>query len=650
MTFPRLSLLPLASRPLCSLGMIAVSGVLNSFPGVSAQESGAGIAASPAVIQPGAEVATPDPQEEKRKLLRAQILPLVPAERHFREQLADSLATTYKERGFRPLWDPAAMPPALYRPLGEALSTHAFPETVALDPDALLPSITDSIVDPKDLAWSIAILDAGLLTRLGAVPAESLWSEWYRDDTPGSEDFATEEIIADLVRATSVQPFDVEKVLETLGPKNWIYRELHRAFPEAKDAILQYSGLPPIPDPASGGVGKPGEAYPYAPAIGAHLADRGYLTLPAEQISALSAMTPELVAALTAFQRDYGLDPDGVFGPASWRYLHTNAADRYRSIMINMHRARLVPGKLGARYIIANLPCAELYLFDENDFHAGTMRIVHGKAAKDTHHTPIFRDVMKEVVFGPYWNVPKSIAVKEVLPKAQEDWGFLSRNRYEIVSDFNPYNKSTHRLSPQNLELVAQGRLFLRQKPGPTNALGHVKFLFPNSFNIYMHDTPAKNFFARTNRDYSHGCIRVSKPEELGAWVLKNQDWTEDQVETAMFADERKSLPVSDEINVYITYFTTFPRPIPGGKVVLAPGRDVYTLDSVDAEKLAAVIPWETKAEPTIAAPVTDGGATSAPSSGGSSSPSKRPADLPPGSITLPSGSILLPDGKIIVP
>ncbi|MDA9924818.1 L,D-transpeptidase family protein, partial [Verrucomicrobiales bacterium] len=183
---------------------------------------------------------------------------------------------------------------------------------------------------------------------------------------------------------------------------------------------------------------KPGEPCSYAPSIAAHLIDRGYLQMDAAMIQTLVSMTPELSAGLIAFQKDYGLDPDGVFGPASWRYLNTNAADQYRSIAINMHRARLIPNDLGDRYAMVNLPSAELYLFEDNDFFADSMRIVHGRASKDNHHTPVFRDVMQEVVFGPYWNVPKSIAVKEVLPKAENDWGFLSRNRYEIVSNFNP--------------------------------------------------------------------------------------------------------------------------------------------------------------------------------------------------------------------
>lgn len=547
-------------------------------------------------LPPGISVAPSPPVDEhaeEKKALRLAILSVVPPERHFRELLADVLLKVYSERLFRPLWDAASLPPGIHRPLSTELASHAFPDLMALDPDAISPSLADAPVEARDLAYTIALIDAGMLVRLGAVPGDRIWPEWNKDDTPGEDGTSVDAIAGDLVAATAIRPFDVSRIVRELGPENWIYRELHRAFPAAKEAILSYSGLPQIPDPSAAGSVKPGDFFAYAPAIAAHLIDRGYLQMDQASAATLTQMTPELTAGLIAFQRDYGLDPDGVFGPASWRYLNENAADQYRSITINLHRARLLPDKLGERYVVANLPTAELYLFDQNDFFAGSMRIVHGKADKESHHTPVFRDVMQEIVFGPYWNVPPGIASKELVPKALEDWGYLSRNGYEIVSDFNPYNKNVHPVSVDTLEMVRQGRLFLRQRPGPENALGHVKFLFPNKYSVYMHDTPAKNFFFRSNRDFSHGCIRVAEPEKLGAWVLRPENWTEPQVKAAIDAEERRSMVVKGGIPVYIIYLTTFPRPIPGGKIVLAPGRDVYEKDMVDAAVLSSVIPWQ---------------------------------------------------------
>jgi len=549
--------------------------------------------------------AVPDADTINSAKVRAQALALLPADRHFRDLAADSIAQLYLQRGFRPLWAPEALTVDFTRGLSQALVANAFPELLRLDPTALMAAITDDTVDKNDLAHTVAFCDVALLIRLGFVPTEAIWEEWNKGDAPGSDDRSVEAITGDLVVVSAMQPFDLAKAMETMGPQNWIYRELQKAYLPAKEAILAYSGLPSIPDPSTAGVGRPGEAYPYAPAVAAHLIDRGYLQMPPELASSLSSMTPELVAALTAFQNDHGLETDGIFGPGSWQYLNANAADRYRSITINLHRARLLPNDFGERYIIANLPSAELFAFDANDFFSTTMRIVHGKASPESQRTKVFRDTMQEVVFGPYWNVPKNIAMKELIPKAQEDWGYLSRNRYEIVDAFNPGSNKTYRLSPESLSLVSQGKLLVRQKPGADNALGRVKFLFPNTYSIYMHDTPSKSFFLRSKRDYSHGCVRVADPNALGAWVLGPQGWDHEKVKTAMFADRRQSLRVQDSVNVYLTYLTIFPRPIAGGKIILAPARDVYERDPVDAKTLAAIIPWQETAAPVIARPVT---------------------------------------------
>ena len=403
-------------------------------------------AAASMPTEPISGIATPSgrsAESAESNVLRREILNLVPEDRHYREELADALTQAYSGRGFRPLWPEGGRLDSIRREIYASINSHALPEPLALDPSVIAAGIHTDIVAREDLAASIAILDAALLIRLGQVPTETIWPLWNSGDTPGEDARDCDSIANDLIRAASLTPFNMGRIMDEMGPKNWIYRELRKAYPEAKESILSYSGLPGIPDPATAGVGKPGEAYPYASAIGAHLVDRGYLEMPEEQLAALSQITPELEAALKAFQEEYGLDADGVFGPASWRYLNTNAASRFHSIVINLNRARLLPADFGDRYILVNLPSAELYGFEDNDFLTTTMRIVHGKAEKDTHHTPVFRDVMKEVVFCPYWNVPPSIAEKEILPKAQGDWGFLSRNRYEIVSDFNPYNKNT---------------------------------------------------------------------------------------------------------------------------------------------------------------------------------------------------------------
>lgn len=571
------------------------------------------LVATPITIEdadPGEPIATPSSEGTPRtapeippsstpeeEALRTQIHSLLPKDRHYAELASIVLARAYAQRGLRPLWEPGTLDAGFHRALADELKRHAMPERMALDPQTLVAAVASSPIEATDLAHAVAFIDAALLIRIGAVPFSKIWPDWDRGDTPGSDDRSVESILGDLVTATSLRPFEMTKAMDAMAPKNWIYRELLKAYPDAREAILKYSGLPQIPNPEQIGPGRPGEIYSAAPAIAAHLIDRGYLNMAPEQASLLSSMTPELTGALVAFQNDYGLDADGIFGQASWRYLNANAADRFRSLTLNLHRARIMPGKPGERYVLANLPCAELHLFDANDFHAKSMRIVHGRADRESQHTKIFRDRMQEVVFGPYWNVPPSIAAKELLPKMEGDWGYLSRNNYELVTSYGA--SSGGRVSPDTLQAVAQGKLLIRQKPGGSNALGYVKFLFPNSFNIYMHDTPAKEYFSRANRDFSHGCIRVAKPDELAEWIFAPEGWTLEKVRHSMKNDLNKGVAVKGGVNVYITYFTLFPRPVPGGRYLLAPGRDVYGLDAVDAKTLASVLPWtETAAAP----------------------------------------------------
>ena len=515
---------------------------------------------------------------------------MIPVDRHYRDLTVALIADLYTERSFLPLWNRSE---GFYRDITDGLVRHALPETWALDPVVLLPQAAGTAVPAGDLAQTVAFFDAALLLRTGAMPTGSIWPDWNEGDRPGSGDASLDDLKKSSLLSLSLEPMDFTRALDTFAPRNWIYRELLKAYPASREAILQYSGLPNIPDPATAGVGRPGEVYPYAGAIAAHLVDKGYLQMAPALAASLTTMTQELTIALSAFQRDYGLEPDGVFGPGSWSYLNTNAADRYRSIVINLQRARLLPDKFGDRYLIVNIPTAELYAFDANDFLAFSMPIVHGSAAEETRRTRIFRDIMQEVVFGPYWNVPKGIAAKELIPMAQADWNFFPSNNYEIVDALTPDNGQTFPLSPETASLVADGRFLLRQRPGEGNALGRVKFLFPNKHDIYLHDTPSQAAFESSRRDRSHGCIRVSRPAELGAWVLGPQGWDAMRLAEALATEKQLHFAVTPKINVYITYLTTFPRPSPGGKILLAPARDVYGLDPIDARTLAAVIPWK---------------------------------------------------------
>jgi murein L,D-transpeptidase YcbB/YkuD len=231
------------------------------------------------------------------------------------------------------------------------------------------------------------------------------------------------------------------------------------------------------------------------------------------------------------FQRRHGLKEDGVVGGKTLRFLNEPIQNRIEQILVNMERMRWVPAQPQGDYILVNIPQYRLAVF-ENGKPSFAMNIVVGTSQ---NRTVIFTGNLKYVVFSPYWNVPPGILKNEVLPAIRRDPSYLERNRMEMANGG------------------------VRQKPGPWNALGKVKFLFPNQYNIYLHDTPSKNLFGEESRSFSHGCIRVAEPQKLAEWVLrKDSSWTRRRIEQAMDAGKEKYLTVKDTIRVYIAYFTAW--------------------------------------------------------------------------------------------
>ena len=242
------------------------------------------------------------------------------------------------------------------------------------------------------------------------------------------------------------------------------------------------------------------------------------------------------VDAVNKAKRQYGLNQDGIINAAFVQALNVPLKERIRQVLINMERMRWLPQQPAGNYILVNIPDFKLNLF-EGPKKIFDIKIIVGKTA---NKTIIFNGMLKYVVFSPYWNVPPSIVKKEILPSIRRNPNYLRANNMERTG-------------------YRDGLPEIRQRPGGDNSLGRVKFLFPNNYNIYLHDTPAKSLFQETKRTFSHGCIRLAEPRKLAEYLLRNQpEWTPDRITEAMHENHETWVILKNPVPVAVTYFTSW--------------------------------------------------------------------------------------------
>jgi murein L,D-transpeptidase YcbB/YkuD len=242
--------------------------------------------------------------------------------------------------------------------------------------------------------------------------------------------------------------------------------------------------------------------------------------------------TNPMADSVKHFQRRHGLEPDGRLDPGTIRELNVPLSQRVLQLQLTLERWRWLPHEFAQPPIIVNIPEFRLRALDENNKVVLAMNVVVGRAYR--RQTPVFAKDMTHVIFRPFWNVPLSIQRSEVVPNIERDPSYLSKKNYEVVTHGGEVVTSGP-ISDEILGQLRKGTLEVRQRPGITNALGLVKLMFPNEYNVYLHDTPSPELFARPRRDFSHGCIRVENPVELTTWALRNNPgWDKARVEAAM--------------------------------------------------------------------------------------------------------------------
>jgi L,D-transpeptidase YcbB len=344
-------------------------------------------------------------------------------------------------------------------------------------------------------------------------------------------------------------------LLESLRPRQKEYRELVEALDDYRE-FMRKGGWPTVPP------GKPlrrGDRGERVAALRQRLRATEDLDAPAE---ADPVYDEEVARAVARFQVRHGLEPDsGIVGRGTLSALNVPVETRIRQIELNLDRYRWLPAEFEERYLLVNIPDFRLRAYDGGR-EVFEQRVIVGDEYQNA--TPVFADSMTYLVFRPEWNVPSSILVNEMLPKLREDVYDLATRGFEVV---DTQGDSVVR-DPSSIDWddVDSGDLpyRVRQRPGDNNSLGLVKFMFPNRFNIYLHDTPSRKLFERPVRTLSHGCVRVEDPVRLADFVLDGQDdWDEGKIHEAMESSKARRgrmVPLERPVPVYLLYLTAFVR------------------------------------------------------------------------------------------
>jgi murein L,D-transpeptidase YcbB/YkuD len=375
---------------------------------------------------------------------------------------------------------------------------------------------------------------------------------------------------------------DIRPTLAEIEPPYPAYHRTLRALAVYRKLAREYKGKPlPVPKRSV----KPGESYVALPQLAELLRLLGDLPSGA-RIPEGNIYEGAVVEAVKHFQTRHGLEPDGRIGRDTFQALNTPLSQRVVQLELTLERWRWLPHRFDQPPIIVNIPEFRLHAINSEHHQVLAMKVVLGKAYG--HKTPVFATQMDSVIFRPYWNVPYSIQRKEIVPDLRKNMGYLLKHNYQVVDDRQQV-VSQGAVNASLLDEIRQGTVHVRQRPGPKNALGLIKFDMPNRYNVYMHDTPVTSLFAKSRRDFSHGCIRVEKPLALAVWVLRNNEgWTEERIREAMNGDKTFRERLVRPIPVLIVYGTALVNE--NGETYFF--ADIYGLDADLEKALAAGRPY----------------------------------------------------------
>lgn len=456
----------------------------------------------------------------------------------------DLLAEFYEQREFEPAWVGIERLESLIELAEETRADGLDPEDYHLSDLYTVRQMMQSgePMSPQqraaaDIGMTDALIRLGYHQRFGKVDPHDLDPTWnFSRELNGRNPV---EFLEQATKATSLKEFGDE-----LFPRVDLYRRLQKALADYR-AIAESGGWPQVPP---GPTLRSGDADDRLRVLAQRLAVTG--DLPSGARLDYSAYGGELESAVKRFQARHGLDADGIIGPATLRALNVPAEARVDQIRVNLERARWVLDNLEPDFILVNIAGFQVYVFRDGEEQWATRAVV----GKTYRKTPVFRSQMKYVVFNPTWTVPYSIATKDILPQIKKDVGYLSSRNF-IVKDrsgaiVDPSSVDWASLSQRNFPYT------LVQQPGTSNALGEVKFMFPNEYAVYLHDTPSKSLFGRAERTFSSGCVRVENPFDFAEQLLGPDGWDAERVERERQTRETRSIFLSKPMPVLLLYWT----------------------------------------------------------------------------------------------
>ncbi|HSC76066.1 MAG TPA: L,D-transpeptidase family protein [Pseudomonadales bacterium] len=499
-------------------------------------------------------------------------------------QVQTPLHAIYEARQFAPLWLEGDKPSARATQAIDIMG-HAAEDGLNID-DYKLPALQHTLDQLKQQTGTDqqqAAFDLAMSQTLARFIEDLSVGRVTPRDLGLAIDTSTKQIELQQKLAQVLVADDLVAAIAAVRPALPTYAALRQLLADYRVLAAQHPAAPSIP-PLPGKKLSPGELWAGTQALADWLIVLGYL--PTDTV-VTEKYEGAVVDGVKNFQQHHSQIPDGVIGKQTYQNLLVSLPERVQQIELAMERLRwLDDNLLQKRFVVINVPQFTLWAFEPDaDGKARPvlqMAVVIGKSGKT--ETPLMIKTLNSMVFSPYWNVPRSIAIKELLPKLREDPFYLVREDMELV-DNNGQSQGSE-VEDAELAGIARGTYRIRQRPGQKNALGELKFVFPNDDSIYMHDTPSKSFFAKERRDLSHGCIRLQNPMGFALFALKTQgEWDEAKVKEKIAIGKEQHLALSERMPVLLLYITA--NVDENGQAVFL--QDIYDQD----EKLAAALKKE---------------------------------------------------------